>query len=103
MFYVIRVDEYQAICQALSMGRGQLGKLHDGTQHVALAVDDDDRAATGTKLVKVAQDKMLKQLGFAVARSADYVRVLEARLERNGEGQRKREEIRERRTVEVGS
>lgn len=72
----------------------------DLPEHVALAVDDDQRRRVF--LLKVVQDDVLQGLGLAVAGAGDQVPMLHPRLLRNVKGQLGGEEIFERRVVKIG-
>ena len=97
---VVRVDEHQTIGKrALGPGR-KLGEVHDRPDHVALAVDDDERSFAVAKGVEIAQHEVLQQLRFAVAGTAHDVRVLEAPGEGDGAGKLGREDRQKRSAFE---
>src|SRR3954468_24634081 len=73
MFDIVRVDQHQPIDQAPLVSWRQLGQVGDGAQHVALAVDDDQRALAIRERIEVAQDELLQELRLTVTRAADDV------------------------------
>jgi hypothetical protein len=71
----------------------------DAGEHVAVAVDDDERRRIGRG--QVCGDQMLQGLRLAMAGAADDVHVLEARLQGDGEGEWRLHERRQWGAAEV--
>jgi hypothetical protein len=101
VFYVRRVDEDQAIREAV---RGVWRKQVQPDQlvdHVPLAVDDHHRSAVRPGRREVVENHPLHQLGLAVAGAADDVAVFKAALDRGLERRRQIQKVQKRRVAEV--
>lgn len=77
MLDVGRVDQNQSVGQAVRCVRIELGQMGEGADHVALAVQETERALALLEFLQVPVDQPLQQLGLAVAGAAQDVGVLE--------------------------
>src|SRR4051794_11363627 len=101
MFYVVGIDEDEPVGEALRVVWGELCQVRDGSQHVALAVDDDEGPLARPELVEVPELEVLEELGLPVARAPDNVRMLKPRPEGDGEGERRLQELDEGRPPQI--